>query len=74
VSSMNVLWFTSVFVVLTIACYVMAYRQFYKLAPGKSILFAILVFSVAYFVQILLSALIMIVYLIIRKTTTGQLG
>jgi hypothetical protein len=74
VSSMNVLWFSSFFFILTIACYTIAYRQFYKLAMGKSILFAILVFSVAYFVQMLLAALITIVYLIIRKITTGQFG
>jgi Protein of unknown function (DUF3667) len=74
VSSMNVLWFTSVFVIVTIACYAIAYRQFYKLALGKSILFAFLIFSVAYFVQILLTVLITIVYLIIRKISTGQVG
>ncbi len=74
VSSINPIWFSLVFVVVTIACYAIAYRQFHKLSIAKSILFAFLVFFVAYFVQIILTSVITVVYLVIQKITTGQLG
>ncbi len=74
VSTINPIWFSLVFVAITITCYTIAYRQFHKTAIGKSIFFACLVFFVAYFVQIILTSVITVVYLVIQKTTTGKLG